>query len=92
MDLTFNNSRDDVFVRGIVEALLPALQEKLSMPDDLLTAKQLNAEYFHVGNDAIGAIVHQSGFPRTEIPGNSNCKYSRKAVERFIAEHQVYQR
>lgn len=90
MELSFDNATDKAFVQGIIEALLPALKEQLEKDDDLLTAQQLNAQYFHVGNDAIGAIVHQRGFPKTEIPGSNTFKYSRKAVEKFIADHQVY--
>ncbi|WP_203640042.1 hypothetical protein [Levilactobacillus wangkuiensis] len=90
MELSFDNATDNVFVQGVITALLPALKEQLEEKDDLLTAKQLNAQYFHVGNDAIGAVVHQHGFPKTKIPGSSTFKYSRKAVEKFIADHQIY--
>lgn len=84
----------EVVIQTLIQALLPSVtaevQQSLQPRDDLLTAQQVNKEYYHVGNDQIQRIVNQHGFPRTEIPGNKNPKYSRKAVEKFIADHQEY--
>lgn len=84
----------EVVIQTLLQALIPdvtaKVQERLQPRDDLLTAQQVNKEYYHVGNDLTQSIVNQHGFPQTPIPGSKYPKYSRKAVEKFVADHQDY--
>lgn len=57
--------------------------------DELLTKEQLAKQVYHVGHDTIDNIVSQPGFPYTTV-GHSQIKYSRKAVEKYIVDHQRY--
>lgn len=84
----------EAVIQALAQMLLPDLttkvQETLQPKDDLITAQQVNKEYYHVSNDQTQRIVNQHGFPQTPIPGSERPKYSRKAVEKFIADHQDY--
>lgn len=90
MELTLDDTKDSALIRGIIAVLLPDLRKELSVKEELLTVQQLNEEYYHISNEAMAAIVRQKGYPSCDIPGNKNPKYSRRAVEKYIAEHQDY--
>jgi len=80
----------------LIETFASKVAEKLSdtqaaekQEDDLMTQSQINAKYFHVGHEDFMKIVRQPGFPKTRLTPKK-FKYSKIAVEKWIATHQEY--
>lgn len=80
----------NALAKMLLPEILPQVVDSFDSDDDLLTVQQLNDQYYHINHDQMARVVVQRGFPSVVIPGRKKPKYSRRAVEKFIADHQDY--
>lgn len=67
----------------------PLIDDRLN-DDDIVTKSYLQTKKFHCSPTKIDQIVTTPGFPRMLLGDSENYRYSLKAVDKWIAENQLY--
>lgn len=67
----------------------PLIDDRLN-DDDIVTKTYLQKKKFHCSPTKINQIVTTPGFPRMLLGDSENYRYSLKAVDKWIAENQLY--
>ena len=67
----------------------PLIDEYLN-DDDVVTKSYLQTKKFHCSPTKIDQIVTTPGFPKMLLGDSENYRYSLKAVDRWIADNQLY--
>ena len=82
----------EMVANRLAEKLFPQLHDlvtKYETPDELLTGQEICNQVLHCSTNTLTSyFLYQPGFP-TILKGSQRV-YSRKAVEKWIAEHQQY--
>lgn len=80
----------DMVADRLAQKLFPPLKDfviKEYRPDELLNAQEICDQTLHCSTKILNSFyLYQPGFP--SMPKGSQRMYSRKAVEKWIAEHQ----
>jgi hypothetical protein len=93
----FNVQFDDEASQPLLKNLTLELFKKMGPlidgrlnDDDIVTKSYLQTKKFHCSPTKIDQIVTTPGFPRMLLGDSEKYRYSLKAVDKWIAENQLY--
>ncbi|ATO43388.1 hypothetical protein AB0Y04_02550 [Loigolactobacillus coryniformis] len=84
----------DALADKLVDRMKPFVEELVAEEknfDEILNQQELKQKIFkRIGNDNIAAVTAEQDFPKFYIGNNRTPSFSRKAVDKWIEEHQQY--
>lgn len=93
LNVEFDDAVTQPFLEKLViklfELMKPLIGEYMK-DDDIVSKSYLQTEKFHCSPTKIDIIVKTPGFPRMLLGESENYQYSLKAVDKWIAENQLY--
>lgn len=93
MDMVVDDSKviqalaDQMLTR--IDSIVAERIKVLEAHDDVMTAKDMYTKVFHCSSKRFDEIRKMPGFPTNPSPGGKST-FSRKAVEKWLADNQVY--